>query len=417
MPPQRFETSDGHNLILNIRRESIVVMEDERVSYTFDRAGRLAGAFDDGLNYRRSMDNRILEKRQTGAGGGLQGRARRFLSPAEVQAVEARAYEYVRRLPDRVAGPLSAHTLEALAPLNGYSYARLEREREQFTEIYKPVTILPPDQYLALYLQATEGCPYNECTFCGFYRDRRFRVKTGEEFREHVRAVKQFFGAGLSLRRSLFLGDANALMLPQAKLAEFFEVLNDEFELLPTGLEPRERREWERAHPISFRGVYSFIDAFTTRRKTAREFSALARRGLRRAYLGLESGDRELLKALGKPSTPEDVVQVVNVLKKGGVSVGLVILIGAGGARYADAHVQATAELVNQLPLDGNDIIYFSELVDYPGSTYSALAEEAGWGTLTGDEIKAQEKAMRGAFVLPARRPTISYYDIREFLY
>ena len=35
---------------------------------------------------------------------------------------------------------------------------RLEQDRETFNIIYKPVSILPPDQYLALVLQATEGC-------------------------------------------------------------------------------------------------------------------------------------------------------------------------------------------------------------------------------------------------------------------
>jgi len=38
----------------------------------------------------------------------------------------------------------------------------------------KPVGILPPDQYMAVVLQAAEGCAFNTCTFCDFYRDRSF---------------------------------------------------------------------------------------------------------------------------------------------------------------------------------------------------------------------------------------------------
>ena len=47
----------------------------------------------------------------------------------------------------------------------------------RFHQIYKPISILPPDQYQALVLQATEGCSFNTCTFCALYRDRRFHIK------------------------------------------------------------------------------------------------------------------------------------------------------------------------------------------------------------------------------------------------
>lgn len=418
MPILQTTTRDGQRLTLNVRRESTVAMENDNRSYTFDYEGRLVGAFRDGRNYRRSLDNRILEK-QSGPRPGLSGRLRRMLNPDEVRALETEAYEFMRALPARLAQPLDPECAAALERINSYSYARLEREREIFQRLYRPVTILPPDQYLALYLQATEGCSYNECTFCGFYRDRRFHIKTPEEFQQHLADVRAFFGGGLTLRRTIFLGDANALMIPQPQLLALFERINAEFAILPRDLDRAARRAWQNEHPVHFDGIYSFVDAFTTRRKTAHDFAELAARGLRRVYLGLESGDPGLLKFLSKPNDPTDALHVVQQLKAGGVAVGVIVLVGAGGKEYQEAHIRATTDLINAMPLERSDLIYFSELVDYPGSTYAQHAAQAGITPLTADEMEAQLARLRAGLIFPdpTRAPQISFYDIREFVY
>ncbi|MBI4671900.1 MAG: radical SAM protein [Chloroflexi bacterium] len=414
----RQATTDGAQLILNVRRESTVIMENDTRAYTFDAAGRLVGVFLDGKNYRRSLDNRILVK-QSGARKGLAGRLRRMLTPAEVHELETRAYAFAREILARFATPLDAEFRDALAWIDTYDAARLERERVQFQTLYRPVSILPPDQYLALYLQATEGCSYNECSFCGLYRDRRFHAKSVAEFRQHIENVRAFFGDGISLRRTIFLGDANALMLPQARLVERFDAVNAAFEIMPRNLSGAARRAWADAHPIHFHGIYSFIDAFTTKRKSVQDFAALAERGLRRVYIGLESGDPALLEFLGKPNRPEDVIALVKHLKASGVAVGIIILIGAGGMEYQAGHIRETANLVNALGLDSNDLIYFSELVDYPGSTYAEYARQAGLHALSAQEMQAQQAQMRAGFVLGDAKhaPKISYYDLREFVY
>ncbi|MGB8647527.1 MAG: hypothetical protein WCF84_20000, partial [Anaerolineae bacterium] len=257
-------TATGKNLKVNVRRESTVMMQDGDTSFTFDYEGRLIGAFLDGRNYRRSLANDILEK-QSGPRPGLSGRLRRLLAREEVHRLEDRAYAFVR---DAVRAVVASNAgegeslaarnaaLEACERIESYNYERLETEREIYARVYHPVTILPPDQYLALYLQVTEGCAYNHCRFCGFYRDRRFYMKTLDEFRRHILDVRDLFGGGLSLRRSIFLGDANALMVPQANLVPMFDAINAEFEILPRGLDPDARAAWEHDHPIHFKGIY-----------------------------------------------------------------------------------------------------------------------------------------------------------------
>ena len=429
MPIVEFKTSTGRRLLINARREATSVLVDQSLALNYDREGRLTGAWIEGRNYRRSLDNRVIEK-QEGPQPGLSYRVRRELPPDEARAFLARVYgmlaEYRAALRDSATQPLGSPTpddcaavRDALDRVLECDLDRLEHDRATFNLIYKPINILPPDQYLALVLQATEGCSYNHCAFCGFYRDRSFRIKTLDEFRQHIRDVRSFFGGALGYRKSIFLADANALIIPQEQLLPIFDAINAEFALHPRGLDHDALKAWEAQRPIHFDGVYSFIDAFTTRRKQARDFAALAERGLRRVYIGLESGDAELLKFLGKPNTPDDVEQLVCHVKAGGVAVGLVILAGAGGDRYAASHVQQTAALVNAMPLDANDLVYFSELVDYPGSEYSARAKEAGIRPMSIEEIEHQMAQMRAAFQFANKEnsPKVSYYDIREFIY
>ncbi|MDE3090788.1 MAG: radical SAM protein [Chloroflexota bacterium] len=429
MPIVEFVTPTGRRLLINARREATSILVNSSLALNYDREGRLTGAWIEGRNYRRSLDNRVIEK-QEGPQPGLSYRVRRELEPKVAREFLARMYamvvDYRAALADPATKPVAAPSpadcaaaRDALDRVLECSPERLERDRETFNLIYKPINILPPDQYLAVVLQATEGCSYNHCTFCGFYRDRSFRIKTLDEFRQHIRDVRSFFGGAISNRKSIFLADANALIIPQQQLIPIFDAINAEFALHPHGLNHDALKAWEAQRPIHFDGIYSFIDAFTTRRKDARDFAELAARGLRRVYIGLESGDAELLNFLGKPNTPDDVQQLACHVKAGGVAVGLVILAGAGGERYAEQHVRHTAEIVNAMPLDENDLVYFSELIDYPGSEYSARAREAGISPLSIEQIEQQMARMRAAFQFARKEssPKVSYYDIREFIY
>ena len=416
----RLPLATGKIAMINGRPESTTIMLDARTMFTFDAAGRLHGAFVQGSTFRRSLVNAILEKRP-GPRAGLSSRQRRLLTPAEVQDMEQQAYTAAADVLAHVQGQSQAPAaiLTALARMAFYDYDKLEEEREVYERIYKPVTILPPDQYLALYLQATEGCSYDACSFCGFYRDRRFHIKTLAEFRAHMTAVRAFFGEALTLRRSIFLGDANALMIPQAALLPLLDAVNQEFVLAPPGLTASALRAWKADHPQHLQGIYSFVDAFSTRRKTAAEWRALADRGLRRAYIGLETGDPALLRFLGKPNTPAEAQTLVAALKEAGIAVGIIVLVGAGGDTYQEAHIAATTRLINALPLDAGDLIYLSELMDYPTTTYEAQAAAAGVRMLTASEVEEQSRRLRAGLRAGSSSgaPKVSLYDIREFIY
>jgi radical SAM superfamily enzyme YgiQ (UPF0313 family) len=303
---------------------------------------------------------------------------------------------------------------QALATVATWDVDRLAADAAEFNCIYRPVSILPPDQYLALVLQVTEGCSHNKCTFCTFYRDRRFRIKTPAEFEEHVAQVKRFFGPALPMRRTIFLADANAIVAPQRLLVPALDLIHREFEVVPTGAS---LAAYRRDHPAAFDGIYAFVDAFTGRLKSAADFRALGERSLRRVFIGLETGHDPLLRWVRKAGTAADAVETVREIKAGGVKVGVIIMIGIGGRQFAAGHVADTVRVVNAMGLGAGDFVYFSEFVEPPDSEYSAQAAADGVERLTPAEMHAQMDTIRAGLSFAGPPPKVSVYDIREFIY
>lgn len=380
-----------------------LLIGDGSTSFTFDPAGRLHGAFLAGRNYRRSLDNRMLvkwtERQATG-----QARRRRWLAQAEAQAVAELAHQVaLGLLAPGAATPPGVQV--ALARIAGWDWDTLEQDGNRFRQIYTPIGILPPDQYLALVLQATHGCSHNACTFCAFYRGLPFRIKSPEEFQAHTAAVLDFFGPALALRRSIFLADANALVIPMPRLLALLDVLAQVPQLAGQG-------------PGS-RPLFAFIDAFHVERKAIADWQELRARGLRRVYIGMESGHDPLLHWLNKPGDARAVLDAVTTLKAAGLNASVIVMLGAGGDRYAHGHMADTIGLLNAMPLARGDLIYFSDFQQLPGTAYAELASAQGIQPLPQPAIRAQEAAIRAGFLPrdPAHPPQFSRYDIDEFIY
>jgi hypothetical protein len=372
--------------------------------YSFDLAGRLWTAMREGVSYRRGLNGRTVAKWQT----GQDERERRWLTPAEASALEENARATAEDLLAAITAgtaafytPVDADQLPALRSAAAFTQPRYQADIAGYHQVYKPVGILPPDQYMAVVLQATEGCSFNTCTFCTFYRDRPFRIRRPEEFHTHAQAVRSFLGDGLSLRRTIFLGDANALVAPQPRLLGLLDVVHQVYDVEQLG------------------GIYAFLDGFSGEKKTAADFRALANLGLKRVYVGMESGSAPLLRLLKKPGQPEDVLQAVRAMKEGGVSVGIIVLLGAGGKQHHRAHVDETITALNAMRLDMDDLVYFSELIESEGMEYTRDAYANRLEPLTPAERVAQgeEIEARLRFSVQSGSPHISRYDIREFVY
>jgi len=345
MPIHATHPRTGDTITASVAGAAIVISPRYGTSASFDQAGRLLGLFVGERSYQRTLDNRVLE-RTSGPGA-----RRRELPPGEAAALIERIFADLRDVAEHV-------------PALDLSPGDRDRLREALARVLA---------FGPLVLQATEGCSWNRCTFCGLYRDRAFRIHSPEAFRAHCEAVRDFYGAGISLRRGIFLADANALVTPQKRLVALLEVAQAIFGL-PDGPRP----------------IYSFVSAFDVERKSPADWAALHGLGVQRAYIGLETGDDELLRFLNKPGRAQDAIEAVRALRAGGVSAGVIVMAGIGGEQFAGAHMAHTLDAIRAMDLGPDDLVYLSEYVPAPGTEYPAQAEAAGIRPLSDHAIAAQ---------------------------
>jgi hypothetical protein len=413
----RARARDEGVVTLNLQPGSVTVAFNEQTVLAYDRMGRLWSAFCHGYTFRRGLDGGVLGKwTQFGQ------RHRQRLWRSEAALVVNRSAELMRSLSDAVfdASPDVLQELEALIERSGrFTAQHAHADAERFLQIYKPIGILPPDQYQALVLQLTEGCSFNTCTFCTFYRDRAFRIKSPDEFRAHIAAVRYYLGEALWLRRGIFLADANALVVPHRQLVTLLDVLRDEIAYPYPRPSSRIERgghtplpPWGEGHSL-----FAFLDGFSGRKKSADDYAELASFGLARVYLGLESGHDPLLQWLHKPGHAADAIESARAIKAGGVNVCVIVLLGAGGGKFAEGHVCDTIEVINAMQLGEGDLLYFSEFVAAPGQPYGQIAERDSVWPLSVEQMRAQRLAIEAGLAFPGLRPRFATYNIREFVY
>ncbi|MCD6584430.1 MAG: radical SAM protein [Desulfobacteraceae bacterium] len=188
-------------------------------------------------------------------------------------------------------------------------------------QIFRPFS--EANSYL---LQCTIGCSHNQCTFCGMYKDRKYRVRSLEEIKEDIRMAKAQYGD----LEKVFLCDGDAVAIETDILLEILQTL---YETFP-----------------SLRHVGTYVGPQSTLAKSMSELSALRAAGLTKAYLGVETGDDRLLAEIKKGVTAAQMLQAGQNLVKADINLSSMVLLGiAGKGERAREHAIATAEITNKM--------------------------------------------------------------------
>ena len=114
---------------------------------------------------------------------------------------------------------------------------------------------------------------------------------------------------------------------------------------------------------------------------------------------------------------PPGLRRAAHRLHGAGVRVGVVVLLGLGGRRYADAHERDTVAVLRRMVLGRGDIVYFSPLIAYPGLEYDRMSRVGDWGVLDSREMRHQQHRITAALEYSPGAPLTSMYDIRDFIY
>lgn len=193
---------------------------------------------------------------------------------------------------------------------------------------YEGDIIRPPSEAHSLLLQVTVGCSHNRCTFCPSFKDKRFRIKGLDEIVEDLEYAARRF------RRvdRLFLCDGDALIIPQKRLIEILDAI--------------------RARLPGVGRIGTYANAKSIRKKSVEELRELKERGLGIVYLGIESGNEEILARIRKGATPERIVEAARRVKEAGITLSVTVLLGIGGTAMSAAHARDTARILTDVDPD-----------------------------------------------------------------
>lgn len=182
----------------------------------------------------------------------------------------------------------------------------------------------PPSEGRSLILPVTNGCSWNQCTFCDMYTQpqKKFRARKEEEVLEEIRRTGEQF----QMRR-VFLADGDAMVLPTHRLLRILEAI--------------------REHMPTVERVTSYCLPRNLKRKSVEDLKALKEAGLQMLYVGAESGDDEVLQRVNKGETYASTKEALLKAGEAGIKRSVMILNGLGGRSLTEQHALHSAQLMN----------------------------------------------------------------------
>lgn len=194
---------------------------------------------------------------------------------------------------------------------------------------YEGSVYRPPSEARSYILQCTIGCSHNRCTFCGMYKDKKYRVRDIQEIKADIRLAQQYYGD----LEKIFLADGDALALDTPSL---LDILQDVYATFSS---------------LRHVGIYAGPD--TILEKSPEDLKALKDAGLTIAYMGIETGDDELLKEIRKGVNSDEMIQAGKKIRNAGIQLSVMIILGlAGRTPKAVEHAVKSAQLCNEINPD-----------------------------------------------------------------
>ena len=159
-------------------------------------------------------------------------------------------------------------------------------------------------------------------------KGKTFRIKSFEEVKEDIDEVSSY-GCGFE---ESFWPMGMRLIIPQKELLRILDYLKMKLKGL------------ERV------GIYA--NARDILRKDVEELKALKDLGLGIIYLGLESGNREVLKRIKKNATVDQLIRAGKRVKESGILLSVTVILGIGGVEWSQAHAEDTGKVLSEMDPD-----------------------------------------------------------------
>ncbi|HEX9027217.1 MAG TPA: radical SAM protein [Clostridium sp.] len=183
----------------------------------------------------------------------------------------------------------------------------------------------PPSEGNSLIIQATLGCSHNKCSFCNMYKSKKFTIKTLEEIKDDINHFRQIYG---HVER-IFLADGDALIIKAEDLKEILAYI---------------KKLFPECSRVTLYGSPKSILL-----KTPQELSDLKDLGLSMIYMGVESGNDEVLNDINKGVNSEDLIKAAKRVKDANILLSVTVIAGIGGKEKSERHAIRTGEIISSM--------------------------------------------------------------------
>ncbi|MFC2002515.1 radical SAM protein [Chloroflexota bacterium] len=207
----------------------------------------------------------------------------------------------------------------------------------------RPDIIRPPSEWKSFFLPVTSGCSNNTCTFCKYY-GCKLQMREVQDVEKEIDALAVYVRHGVRLAgipdivylvargwdgKQVFLQDGDALVYSFPKLVKVLEHLNEIFPQL------------ER--------IAAYATAQDILRRSHDELRVLRRLKLSILYLGVETGDDELLLKIAKGVNYDQMVAVGRKTNEAGIALSVSVILGLGGVEGSQRHALETARILTDI--------------------------------------------------------------------
>ena len=158
------------------------------------------------------------------------------------------------------------------------------------------------------------------------YKATKYRVRSFAELKEDIKMAGEYYHDV----EKVFLCDGDAIAIETEML---LNILAELFGTFP-----------------SLRHVGTYVGPSSTLSKSISELTALRAAGLTKAYLGVETGDEQLLKEIRKGVNYGQMLKAGQNLIMAGMKLSAMVLLGlAGPGERSAEHAWATAKICNEM--------------------------------------------------------------------
>jgi radical SAM superfamily enzyme YgiQ (UPF0313 family) len=210
----------------------------------------------------------------------------------------------------------------------------------------RPDILRPPSEAYSYFLPLTYGCSNHKCIFCRFY-GAKLVLRDMEEVKKEIDAMHLYLTRHIIVPgidemvynllgrwdgKRIFLQDGDALVYPFEKLKEILEYLNNKF--------PHVDR------------IASYATPEMLLKRRVEQLRQLKDLKLTILYMGVESGDDNVLQYVCKGVNHEQIIEAGKKIKEAGITSSVTVILGLGGKEGSRKHALETIKTLNALDPD-----------------------------------------------------------------